>query len=432
MFNENPTMNDQTSVQKGDELEIKTFELLKEMLSNNEFYVSGKNSKIFRKKGYYSVKRNANIVFDVTIETFIPGAKEYSFLTIIECKNLKKNVSPDDVEEFSSKISQVGEHNTKGIIITTSHFQTGALAFAKSQAIGIIRLTTDNKFDWINYRKNNVAVVLDSNHLLEQFTSDKKGKEKFIGVINDKAVSNFADLLLELKIIDFYRHKEKFINVPFVTEKKIDEIIDKMRTHDIYDGLMLDSDKLCSFLSRFYPITFDFETSLPDELMGKIEFEELKITISKTLKSDINRWRFTLAHEVGHLILHYKILNNRISEKTDNELTMSFKYFVTEMTTRRLEFQANIFASHLLIPEESLMKLVYRYFAKENIHSGHLYLDHQPINQQIVFTFLNEISTKFGVSVEVAKIRLIGLKLLEDHTDMSLKTILKKLKAGDY
>ncbi|MEJ7684439.1 MAG: hypothetical protein WKG06_42655 [Segetibacter sp.] len=64
---------------------------------------SKKTSKVFKKKAYYSSKREKDIIFDVTIETTLPNADKYSILTIIECKNLNKKVTVDDIEEFGSK-----------------------------------------------------------------------------------------------------------------------------------------------------------------------------------------------------------------------------------------------------------------------------------------------------------------------------------------
>jgi Zn-dependent peptidase ImmA (M78 family) len=420
-------MGDQTSIQKGDSLEKKCFELLSEMLSNDDFFVSGKKSKIFWKKAYYSEKRKGNIIFDVTIETYLSGASNYSLLTIFECKNLKKKVTVDDVEEFNSKISEVGEHNTKGVIVTTSHFQEGAYNYAVSQKLGLVRITSNDKFDWINYRKVKTLLNISPAELFNQFVGETNDTEKFIATVNNKGVNNFADLLLEYGVIDFYVHKEKFINIPFVPDKRIDEIIDRLNKRDLHSGLSINFEKLCTFLQSVYPVSFDFETQLKDNILGKIEFDPVKISVSKSLKTDLNRWRFTLAHEIGHLILHSTIFKDKLSEKTDNEFSLSFRNFITEMTSRRIELQANIFASHLLLPYDRLSKVISRYFINENIHRGYLFLDNQPVNQRLVFTLLTKISSDFGVSIEVAKIRLIRLGLLHDDTDISLKTILKKL-----
>ena len=146
------------------------------------------------------------------------------------------------------------------------------------------------------------------------------------------------------------------------------------------------------------------------------------------MKNDPARWRFTLAHEIGHLILHSKLLTDKLSEKADTDYSMSYKYAVTEMTSRRLEYQANLFAGHLLIPINTLTSVVQKYFLEERIHKGHLYWDHQPVNQQLAFNLLTKISLLYGVSIEVGRIRLITLGLLIDDRYKSLRDILKEMK----
>jgi Zn-dependent peptidase ImmA (M78 family) len=119
----------------------------------------------------------------------------------------------------------------------------------------------------------------------------------------------------------------------------------------------LDTSKLCDFLKTVYPVDFYLDHNLPDGVLGKIEFKPTKIYISKKLRSDLHRWRFTLAHEIGHLILHSKPFEGRLAEKTDDNFSLSFSYNVSEMTSKRIELQANIFASHLLLPMDRFTEL---------------------------------------------------------------------------
>jgi Restriction endonuclease len=123
-------MNKNNTTSKGNKLENQVYELIKLLLEKDEFFVDGKKSKVFWKKGYYSQKRKKEIVFDVAIETYSKNAQNYSFLTIIECKNYDGLVPVDDVEEFDSKLSQVGEHNTKGIILTKKRISSKCFQFS--------------------------------------------------------------------------------------------------------------------------------------------------------------------------------------------------------------------------------------------------------------------------------------------------------------
>lgn len=140
----------------------------------------------------------------------------------------------------------------------------------------------------------------------------------------------------------------------------------------------------------------------------------MEIYISKELKSNIYRWRFTLAHEIGHLIFHYEILKDYLDENTDTENSLTFDDEMSSELNKSMEIQANIFASHLLLPSEPFLIDVANYFINENIHKPQLYLDNQPVNRTLVYNLLNELKRKYLVSHEAAKYRLISLNLLKE------------------
>lgn len=67
-----------------------------------------------------------------------------------------------------------------------------------------------------------------------------------------------------------------------------------------------------------------------------------------------NRFRFSLAHEIGHLVLH----RNLFDEYPINSIE-EWKSFITEVPEEQykfIEYQANEFAGRLLIPRKALMK----------------------------------------------------------------------------
>ena len=202
------------TIEKGDSLEKKVFDLIKELIDNNQFYVNREQSQVFWKKAYYSKTREKNIIFDITIESYIAGSKDFSLLTVIECKNLNKNVSVDDIEEFDSKLRQVGEHNTKGILVSTNGFARTTIKMAKNLKIGLLRISGQNRVEWVNYRKNSLYVS----------NTDDTSTYPLLAIMNNKLISNFASLLLELNIIDLYKHHEKFIRIPFLEESRIEYI----------------------------------------------------------------------------------------------------------------------------------------------------------------------------------------------------------------
>lgn len=402
---------------KGDLFEKQVFKLIRDLLNNEEYYLSGKNSKIFSKKAYYSKTRESNIIFDITIESYMKGAEEYSMLNVIECKNLNKNVTVDDIEEFDSKLEQVGKHNTKGTLVSSVGFASGTKKIAKNLKIALLRVKKNNELEWINYRKNKVNFSIN--------IEEENIKEPFVGFVNNRVVNNMADFLLEKKIIDFYFHKDRYIRVPFKSKESIEKIVERLYEYDIHDDYVINIDKLCSFISACYPVSFDLSKPL-NGLLGKIEFDPLKISVNSEL--DENRFRFTLCHEIGHLILHNKSLADKIDKREDIDTSLSLEFYSSEINTVRMEIQANMFANSLLIPLHVFRKEVKQYFKDERITKNQLYLDNQPINRLLVFNLIEKLSTKFKVSNEAVKIKLVTEGFLEDATDYSIKKILKNIK----
>jgi hypothetical protein len=137
------------TVKKGNIFEDKVFEYITTELSNDRLHVSGKRSKAYQKKGYFSKDRQSNIITDISIETFFPNVDDYSLLTVIECKDYRTPVPVDDIEEFHSKIQQIAGDNVKAIFVTSAALQRSALNYAKSKKIAVIRYLPDDQIRMI-------------------------------------------------------------------------------------------------------------------------------------------------------------------------------------------------------------------------------------------------------------------------------------------
>jgi len=64
-------MKNTNTVERGSNFEEKVFLIIRELLDNDEFFVSGKRSFIHRKKKYYSEARKDYIIVDISIETYL-------------------------------------------------------------------------------------------------------------------------------------------------------------------------------------------------------------------------------------------------------------------------------------------------------------------------------------------------------------------------
>lgn len=79
-----------------------------------------------------------DIKIDVSFNYSVAGS---NLLFLVECKCYNHSVPVDDVEEFHSKIDDIGAH--KGIMISTIGFQEGAIKAATGRGIALALLTKD-------------------------------------------------------------------------------------------------------------------------------------------------------------------------------------------------------------------------------------------------------------------------------------------------
>ncbi len=133
---------------KGNIFEDSVFEIIEKELKNDRLGLSPSQVKIFKKKGYFSKDRKSDIIVDIAIEVWPPNADNYSLLWICECKNYSSTVPVNDVEEFKAKLDQIAGKNIKGVIASPNALQQGALDYARSNGIGVVRVLPNNQVTW--------------------------------------------------------------------------------------------------------------------------------------------------------------------------------------------------------------------------------------------------------------------------------------------
>jgi len=79
------------------------------------------------------------IVADVSFDLVAFGGAR--LLVVVECKRYTHRVEVGDVEEFHSKLDDIGAH--KGIMVTTVGYQQGAIATARGRGIALALLTDE-------------------------------------------------------------------------------------------------------------------------------------------------------------------------------------------------------------------------------------------------------------------------------------------------
>jgi Zn-dependent peptidase ImmA (M78 family) len=142
------------------------------------------------------------------------------------------------------------------------------------------------------------------------------------------------------------------------------------------------------------------------------------VIIDSSLKSDIQKFNFTLAHELGHLALHRNLKFKYNKHDANNE-----EETIMEASTKKklktdsdwMEWQANYYASSLLMPAEIFKTALVIEQNKLGIsRTGMIYVDNQPCNQQAFYQLINLLSQRFEVSKSAVEYRLQKLKLVDD------------------
>ncbi|MHB8880429.1 MAG: restriction endonuclease [Thermodesulfovibrionales bacterium] len=107
------------------ELEVKT--ILDEQGLGLENYRSEHRKVLEGSDGDYEI--------DVSVRF---GALGADFLVLVECKYYKNPVKREIIQSLHSKMQSIGAH--KGMVFSTSGFQSGALKFAKAHGIATIHV----------------------------------------------------------------------------------------------------------------------------------------------------------------------------------------------------------------------------------------------------------------------------------------------------
>lgn len=430
------------TTKKGDKLEDQAFEVFESQIAEDCFFSKREYCKIFRKKGYYSKDREKDIIFDISVEVTLPGQDRYSLLFLFECKNYGHSVPVDDVEEFFAKIQQVSGANAKGIVVSTNSFQDGAFKFARSKGIGLLRYFSKESLEWVLTRSPSSmasaahAVSEQSNayHALRNDTYESRYFD-FYGCVNETyTVSSnqfFSSLARNgaepdiLKVIAKIEQatKESRLSVPYVERKELEELSFGILAELRYQSGPVPLDSVCERLKEQAGLVVKRNSQLGNGVLGQISFGPDIISIDDSQALTPERVRFTLAHELGHFALEHRRFMVREAchdEDIDTENLETLKL----KDVRRMEWQANYFASCLLLPKEQFER---EFFRQANLHElsdrgyGLLYLDDQKCNIDTFYRVTAPLVKEFQVSRSVIKLRLLKLGFLNEAQRMPNK-----------
>lgn len=392
---------------KGDQFEDKVYDFLKNKIDNNEYPIfPSSHTKVIKKPKYYSSKRGKDIIFDLAIELYLDMKATPISICIIECKNYNSNVPIDDIEEFSSKLNQVAEHNSKGVVITTKGFQDGSLNFAKNTGMGLW-IFNDTDIQYVLHRNCNYqrTANIDNIFNVDIFGHFDKNERVFQNYFYNNQIC-YADFSYFISSLfpDIRYIKPESISFKFTSYKKIEEMTEFILEQTNQGQNAVDLLQIC----EKYKINYEIKNKEShQDVLGQIVFSPLKITIFDGIT---NRSRFTLAHELGHFFLeHNRFLESEyVTKKNFEERANKYNDVILG-----IEREANYFASTLLLPRVSVTVAFYKSIRKYRVRNPiKLYLDNQPENIATTKLVLQDLSDKFHVSKQAISIRLQRLGLL--------------------
>jgi len=216
-------------------------------------------------------------------------------------------------------------------------------------------------------------------------------------------------------------------------EQKAEEVIEFFQKEILYTPC---ETPLLSFIdetSKKFDFTYDLSSDLGNnshnhKILGKFRFKPRAIYIDKSVNGDL-RHKFILAHEFGHLVLHRNILVKRDEyvnvDITDVEWDFSTGKKILVTARDWLEWQANKFASAILMPRITLYAALIKVQQSLDIHKnlGQIYLDEQKYSFRDFQLTLEKLQEIYQVTKTNLEFRLNDLGILIDTRGKDTKHI---------
>ena len=420
----------------GDVLERRMVSIFQAEIDADRFWVRQSNCKIFWKKGYYSKDRGAKIVFDIAIEIYLPGVKEYSSLILIECKNYAGSVPVSDVEEFFAKVQQVAPANSKAIVASNAAFQTGARSYAKSKGIGLVRYLDAKGLKWELLRSPSATpsfVPVEDEASLQDGHADEDFQSDFFDLYMQSPSRSTnslwvfcGDLLCDSglshdQIRSIKNPRDVSANqVSFLQPEELEALGEQILARIDYSGGEVDLARLCSYEAQRTGLVVKLGVPPPEDFrlsgsLGRISFNPSVIEVYVQQDHNRGRERFTLAHELAHHFLNHG--HHLVSESCDDGDFVLQRDTALSQEIRRIEFQANFVAASILMPKVNVLSdfnYLIRALEIPDKGFGRLYVDDQICNLKNYEVVTGALMNRYGVSRAAISIRLSAIGVLHD------------------
>ncbi|MBV6491458.1 MAG: ImmA/IrrE family metallo-endopeptidase [Fimbriimonadaceae bacterium] len=142
---------------------------------------------------------------------------------------------------------------------------------------------------------------------------------------------------------------------------------------------------------------------------GLLSQDRTTIYVDESIQRNVaTRYRFTLAHELGHSVLHSDLIESHLQETGDKPLMLWET--LSEDEYRHAERQANVFAANLLMPALHL-EAQFQAVSERLATAGKTF---DVLDSFAKMKVLRAMSSIFVVSPDALRIRLIREGLISD------------------
>lgn len=393
----------ETTIQQGDKYEKLVASYLRGIYKQRSGVI------IHCKKKYPQRIQGGNpLEIDISIEEkiYTERPEPYDRLTIIECKDHKNPVKRDVIDHLI--VRKVDVRANDAICFSTSGFQKGAIDKAKDAGIKLVVLGTNSlNAKWLTRRNNNLNLSTSIGELLKKLGLTKSTYNSVL----TRDVYEGTDIIHLLDSL----HPLFFSSVPYISQDKIELLALKTLDMGGYNGY-INPDFLFTIINQ---LEYQIEASpnmIESDILALCDFQNRVVRLAQV--SSLPRLAFTLAHEIGHILLHQKLFHKNGFEgieETDSNLSLHDNNVAFK--SQYLEVQANKFAAYLLMPRMLLMNVWKEFKQEERIYKNTLYLDSQRVNRELYQDFVRRVNTVTTVSAEALRYRLKDLGILTMKDD---------------
>ncbi len=331
----------------------------------------------------------------------------------------------DGVLEQSKLNEFTGQYQGKHMklyIVSSAGLLPQIRALAIERYIGYVRINPNSKMTSKDYiLPRSIEDYTKQRHELNELAGVKPMTSPLLIMDDLMLTSSLADVLSEHGVAV---KKHRLLIIPYLSDDEIEKRANEFTKNDVeiriqmlrrYTVMNIDLSLDPFVYADLCGLGHNVEVKEDTLQLGRFDIEKKFVTLNSKGLDNYNRYRFTMAHELGHYILHTPLFKEqRVVSVGESEDTLT----ISKSDLRRLENQANKFASYLLMPKQLVYGLFVYYF-EQYVHKKYgdklqplYYNPNQPETWPSYNNVVVNMARVLNVSLQAMNIRLQSLGLL--------------------